>query len=148
MSYITQEELVGRYGEFLKIGGDADVTSHHIAGAERKLNSMLGTVFTVPFSSNNLTAKELTIQLTYVQYWESRKPEKVEETKKSLFQWIDDLRNGLASMDVGSGDGLYASSANAPYSSTSQYHPTFGHGDIENMIVDPDLIDAESDARD
>jgi len=60
MAYSTFEEFSARYPTRL---AEAEVNSHYLAPAAQRLDAMLAGWFSVPFSSTNLTAKDLSIDL-------------------------------------------------------------------------------------
>jgi hypothetical protein len=140
MSYANWGDVSGRYPEFTNVGGADIVNSHHIHGAEVALNGMLAGHFTVPFSSNNLTARDLTIDLTYIRYMRNKDPKRIEIMRKDFMDRIDRLRKGEDVMMTDSGDSLLKSGGEAIYSTTQTYHPTFDWDKPEYWFVDSSMI--------
>jgi len=62
--YIEFDDLIKRYRRVDTKGG-ADEVDPLIVFAENMLDGMLGSHFVVPFSSNNATARDLAIDITY-----------------------------------------------------------------------------------
>ena len=63
MSYATFSDFNTRYASRLS---EAEINSHYLPYASARLEGLLGAAFTVPFSSNNLTARDLTIELAWL----------------------------------------------------------------------------------
>jgi len=149
MAYANWADLAGRYREFSKIGDDSEINSYHIAHAENELNGIFAGCFTVPFSSNNITVKFLTVDLTYIKYYESIDQEKAEGKRKSFDSQVKRIKNGMGGMVLDDGTILRSSLVGGvtAYSSTADYHPVFGIGNIEDMRVDSSQLIDEEDAR-
>lgn len=148
-TYATWDQLIDRYPELSVKGGATKVNSSVIHGAERELDSRLARAFTTPFSSNNYTATDLTLELCYIRIFENKTPEKVEKKCERVDRRIENLLTGLDVMLTTSGDTISTTGGGgAVYSTTEDYHPTFGMDDIEYMSISSDQIDAEEDARD
>lgn len=149
MSYADWGDLVGRYPQLEKLGGSVEVNSVHLHGAERELDSRLAPYYTTPFSSNNYTATDLTIELAFIRYYEAVKPDWAEKKIERTSMRIDALIEGKATMVTNSGGTILPANASggAIYSNTKDYHPTFGLGDIENMQVSSAQLLDEEDAR-
>lgn len=148
MPYATYEDLINRYPALDDIGGSIDINSSHIHYAEVMLNSRLGQYYTLPFSSNNLTAKDLTIDLVYIRYYETVKKEWAATKQKSLDKFIDGLISGDFVMVTTSHDVIQKdSSRSTMWSNTEDYHPIFGVGDIEDMHVSSARLWDEENAR-
>ena len=65
--YIDWSDVAARHPS---IGVDFDATqvnSTHIPYIETQVDGLLAPAFTVPFSNNNLTVKDLCIELTYIR---------------------------------------------------------------------------------
>ena len=66
--YCTSSDCIARYNRLSKIdSAQTEIDSHFISFAENELDGLLSPKFTVPFSSNNVTAKDLAIDLTYLR---------------------------------------------------------------------------------
>jgi len=143
-TYINYGDLVGRYKELAGIGGAVEINSHYIHYAERQIEARLGNFFTAPFSDNNITIKDLCIDMTYARYYSAQ--EKGTDKLKAIKETIAELINGTAAMVTDDGTIVQTDGASA-FSSTEQYTPTFGHGPVEDMVVDPDLLADEEAER-
>ncbi len=140
---INWKNVVDRYPEIERVGGASEVGSLYIEYAERELESYLAGYYTVPFSDNNLTAKDLSIDLTYLRL-ANLKSEARKEFRDEVMERIEKLKLGNASMMTSSGDQLQ-SVGEVVYSNTKDYHPIFGVGDTLDFAVDSNQI-ADEDA--
>lgn len=144
---ITWINATARYAELDKLPNGTLTTAQDdlIAMAEAQVHSRLASRYTTPFSSNNLTARDLAIDVLFVQNIMSREPKKAELISKSLEDRFAALLSGEAVMAVSSGTALTMVGETA-WSSTMDYHPVFGMGDISVMDVDSSqLIDEDAD---
>lgn len=148
MSYVSWDHLISRYAELDKSGGAVEVNSSFMASAETQLHGALGSVYTVPFSSNNLTAIDVATDLAYIKIMQTKKPKLISELVKATNKRIEALRNGLEIMVIVGGDTLTPNIAGAVYSNNAPYHNTFGMLPVEEQLIDPDLIEAEIADRD
>jgi len=145
--YIDWNDLVSRYSSASTKGGGADeISSSHIIYAENELNGRLAPKFTVPFSSNNLTAKDLSIDLTYLRIG-NLNSDNYTKLKDSIDERINRLLAGEENMVDVDGNEIAQSVGGTLYSSTQNYTPTFGFGNTEDFVVDPDLIEDEDASR-
>lgn len=144
--YCDWADVSGRYPEIAKSKDSTEVASGFIYFAEAELDSRLASKFTVPFSSNNVTAQDLAIDMTYLKVYQFKDPEKAEAIEKSVSARIDRLMKGESSMMTSSGD-LLTSVGGTVYSTTGGYHPTFGMGDFGDLVVDSSQLQDEADAR-
>lgn len=64
--YINYNEVVDRYASVAEFGTE-EISSSYIAFAEYELDARLSKKFSVPFSSNNMTIKDLAIDMTYIR---------------------------------------------------------------------------------
>lgn len=97
MAIIDWADVVGRFPALS--GKDAtEMTSNYITYAVAELEERLGGSFTVPFSSNNLTARDLAIDLTYCKLYRVAAPEKAEAIDKQVSARISALVAGNATM--------------------------------------------------
>lgn len=146
MSYANAGDVIIRYKELNKLGGASEINSAYVHYAEFTLDSMLGNYFTVPFSNNNITAKDLTVDLVYLRYYEGIDSEKASKKREIIQTKIDNLIVGKTSMVTDSSD-LLTSTGDPVYSNTDGFHNIFGHGPIEDLYIDHDLLDEEADER-
>lgn len=142
-------EATHRYPELAKL---PDVSSgsqvFYISLAENAVASRLSSQFTPPFSSNNLTFKDLAIDMLYIQTQMTRQPEKAEMLKEWFNERVTALLNGDASMLTDSGDVAGTLTGDPVFSTTQDYAPTFGVGDPLDWSVSSSQIRDEADARD
>ena len=144
--YASWEDVVNRYPLLNRRKGGADeVNSSFVVFAENELDGRLGGCFTVPFSSNNLTAKDLTIELTALKsnLWKEKDRER---RVKDLDARIERLKNGEELMAVTSGPPLSADQSGV-FSTTKNYHSTFGLVDVLDQGTDVDQLEDEIDER-
>lgn len=109
MTYADVQDFNGRYTTKL---GDAEISSHFLFYATSRLDAMLAPYFTVPFSSNNLVARDLTIDLAYLMVLQRSKDSKdYEALKQKTEERIKALADGSEAMMTTSGGSLYSNSA-------------------------------------
>ena len=143
--------LYGTVDQFLQVysAEAVDISSTEISnqwmpyGALR-VNERLGRVFTIPFSSNNQTARDLSVKYAYLGILlRTRNQEDSKELKEDLDLRIEDIIDGHSPMILDDGSGYFAdgSSLTSSFSNTSGYNNTFNMLDAENQEIDPDLID-------
>lgn len=146
--YINWDDVTDRYRVLTKDtkDGSSEINSAFITYAERELDSLLAPAFTVPFSSNNITVKDLAIDLTYCRAGNFKFSEQ-KEFKEMIMETIEKLKNGEMSMITDSGDVIDTSGSTAAWSSTEDYHPIFGHGPTEHFEVDSSQVISEENDR-
>ena len=142
--YIDITDVVGKYPNVARVN-TGEINSYHIYYSEYKLDGLLGSSFTVPFSDNNITAKDLSIDLSYSSM-NIIKGKDGDAFRKDVLGRIDMIANGSIPMITDGGDQLY-SSGGLVHSSTKDYHPVFGMGNDLDFVVDSDQLTAEEDAR-
>lgn len=142
MAYATITEFNERYVTKLT---DTEVGSHFLHHAANRLDSMLAGYFTVPLSSNNLTAKDLNIDLAYLLILQrSREPRDYEGLAGMIEQRVKGLRAGTDAMVTDSGDALYRQPVDGEvWSTTQDFKPVFDLRTPEAQRVDPDRIEEE-----
>lgn len=144
--YIDWNDVILRYPAIERVGDATEVGSTYIRYAENYLNGRLSTKFTVPFSSNNFTAKDLSIDITYGRIG-NMKAEDREKFIEKIDDRINRLLNGEENMVADDGTIIAQTDGGSIWSTTQDYAPIFGFGDIEDFEVDPDLVRDENDAR-
>jgi hypothetical protein len=106
MIYATFSEFNARYTT--KLTPD-DVSSHLLPYASARLDAALASCFAVPLSADNLTAKDLTLDLAYLLLLQrSKAPAEAAVLAKSVAERIAALTSGQAAMMTTSGQALYA----------------------------------------
>lgn len=143
--YINWADVVARYPGLSQVGGAEEVGSSYIGYAENQVEGMLASAYTVPFSDNNLTVKDLCIDLVYIRAG-TIKAEARKELRDEFMERIERLLTGKENMVTVDGTVMY-SDGGTPWSSTENYHPVFGMGDHKDFVVDSDQVDDEYWAR-
>lgn len=130
-------DVSARYPELDKLpsGISAEVQDNHIAYAEAGVHSRLASRYSTPFSSSNYTARDLCVDMVYIQTQMSRQPEKANAVLESFNARIEALLSGAAAMLDSVGAVATTMVGDTIWSSTAEYHPTFGMGDIEKAEV-------------
>lgn len=143
--YVTAEKVIERFGAAQDVGA-ASIESNYLLYAENELDGLLGQHFTVPFSDNNLTVQDLSIELCVLRLYRNAKPADIDRKRNMIMDTINRLINGEQAMISADGSTIQTVGGTV-YSSTSDYTPIFGFGDIEKSEVDPDLLDDEDSER-
>lgn len=142
MIYATYSDFTTRYATRLP---EADIASHYLPFASGRLEGLLGAYFTVPFSSNNLTARDLTIDLAYLLILQRSKDSgDADALGRMLQSRLAALAKGTEAMITSSGETLIgAASENRVWGNTAPYDPVFNLLDSVSQKVDPDRLDEE-----
>ncbi len=106
--YINWDDLISRYPKLATKGGAGAVDSSFIQATEYQIDGMLTGIFTVPFSDNNVTIKDLCIELCNVRMT-SDYVKNGDKIKKTFMDRIERIRNGSEAMMTSSGDVMYSS---------------------------------------
>ena len=117
--YIEWDDVVKRYNDLAQVGDSNLVDGTYIQYAEFEVDARLATLYSVPFSSNNATVKDLSIDLAYLKAAPTRSA-----NYKRIKEWVDErfkmLCGGKMSMITDSGDvAALAGNKAVPFSSTS-----------------------------
>lgn len=141
MSYATYSEFIGRYDN----DGVQSEVNCTIFFASARVDRELASVYIVPFSSNNITAKDLTIDQTELIILQRSKTPQDDwiELKKCLDATYEALRSGQESMVTTSGSIQGEAPGNLPMSTNQGFKPTFDMRDSEQQRIDPDRLEAE-----
>ena len=106
MIYATPAQFSARYTTRLN---ETDLSSHFLPLASRRLDAMLALGFTVPFSVNNVSATDLTIDLAYLMILQrSRNSQEADPLQKQVEGKIGGLLAGREAMLTSSGDTLFS----------------------------------------
>lgn len=143
---IDWSDINRRYPETLKIADATNADSSWVPFAIAELHARLAPGFTVPFSDNNMTAKDLAIDLTFAKVYRWKNPEQSAAVNSFVAGQIDMLLAGKMGMLTSSGDVLNATGGTV-YSTTQDYHPVFGISPIEYSVPSSAQINDEEDAR-
>jgi hypothetical protein len=141
MAYATAAELALRYPTRL---AESELSSHFLPHASTRLEALLATYFTVPFSDNNATARDLTLDLAYLLILQrSKEPGEAAPLAASLAERIAALAEGRQAMVTTSGETLWAAPATGGvWSSTAGRRPVFDLGSELAQRVDPERLRA------
>ena len=145
--YIEWDDVIDRYQVINTLGGSDEISSAYIVYAEAMVDGLLSSKFTVPFSNNNMTVKDLAIDYTY---WMSArfKLEDAVAVYSSFFGTIAMLKKDQMAMIATDGTLITGALKNSGiYSSTQSYHSAFGIDDPINWRVDSDQMADAQDAR-
>jgi phage gp36-like protein len=144
--YIEWDDVVNRYPELDTVSGADEMGPTHIDHAESFIDSILSSHFTPPFSSNNMTVKDLSIDNVYYRAGKFKLDNAAQVWSDTLV-FIEMLKNGQASMISDSGELLGIRATGAIYSNTQSYHSSFGMDDPICWAIDSDHQIADADAR-
>ena len=125
--------------------------SHYLPAGARYIDARLSRAFTVPFSSNNLTARDLNIYAAQLLFLQGRtsKQDDAAELRGFLDKLIDALVIKNGSMSLSDDTVLAATGAQFDvYSTTQDYTPVFNLLDPIEQQVDSDRLNDEADAID
>lgn len=141
-------DVSARYPELDKLPNisSADVQNGFIAMAEAVVHSRLAPRYSVPFSSNNFTARDLAVDMLYIQTQTARQPEKAKAVREYLEDRIKALLSGGASM-VNSAGAALVMVGDTVWSSSQNYAPVFGMGDVEHAMVNSEQSYDEAVSR-
>lgn len=145
MAFVTWKDVVDRYPAIATKGSSKSVESSYLYFAENQVNGMFAENFTVPFSSNNITAKDLAIDVTYLRIGIPNVTD-TEKLMKMLDHRVKMLNNGTYKMMLDDGTSL-VTLGDVVYSSDADFHKTFGHGDVEDFFPDSSQIYDEDQER-
>jgi len=145
MAYASFDEFSARYPTRL---AEAEVTSHFLAPAAQRLEAMLAGWFSVPFSGNNLTAKDLAIDLAQLLLLQRSKDLRDWQSLAAhLERRVMDLREGREAMMTASGEAIHRLPHGSVWSSTQDFKPIFDLRGAEAQRVDPGQL-ADEEQRD
>ena len=143
---IDWSDITRRYPETAKLNDATQADSSWVPFAIAELHARLAPGFTVPFSTNNMTAKDLAIDLTYAKMYRFKDVEKAESVMTYVGAQIDMLLAGRLQMVTTSADTLLASGGTVTLAGTPD-HPIFGIGPIEYAVVSSAEVIAEQSDR-
>ena len=146
MPLINWKDVNDRYPETLKLADATQADSSWVPFAIAELHARLSPGFTVPFSDNNMTAKDLAIDLTFAKLYRFKDVEKADAVLTYVGAQIDMLLDGKQKMITSSGDTL-AAVGGTIYHTNDAYHPVHGMGPIEYAIVSSAEVIAEQEDR-
>jgi len=148
VTYATYAEFTAVYS--VKGVSQTEIESYWLSHGALRVNENLGGYFTTPFSTNNETAKDLSIHFAFLGM-NNRSRNTLEGTlrvKSELDTRITDIRCGNTPMILSSGDSIFSSNAREDaWSTTQDYQPVFNMLNPLDQEVDPDYIDELKDAQ-
>jgi len=146
MAFTDWNDLIIRYPSVATVGGAKDISSAYNNFAENEINGLLSSYFTVPFSSNNLTAIDLAVDLMYARIGVTSIID-AQDIRQRVYDRVENIKNGMESMMLV--DGTVLIPAGEPvFSSDTGYVHTFGVDHIEHMHVDSSKLYDEDRERD
>ena len=146
MPLIDWSDVNRRYPETLKIADATQADSSWVPFAIAELHARLSPGFTVPFSTNNMTAKDLAIDLTFAKVYRFKDIEKADAVMTYVGAQIDMLLGGRLQMITTSADVLAATGGTVTLTGTPD-HPIYGIGPTEYSVVSSSEIIAEQNDR-
>lgn len=144
--YIEWDDVVNRYKQFGDIVDDAEAAVTYINYAETYIDGALAPAYTLPFSNNNETVKDLCIDLAFAKTQLFKDSEKADAIMAHVGSYISALVSGKMAMVVGSGTAILPT-GEPVYSQTMEYAPTFGVGDVMDFVVDSSQLYNEEQDR-
>lgn len=142
--YVNSADLFTRYPELIRVNSTTAIESYYVLYAENELDGLMASHFTVPFSSNNITARDLAHDLTYLKA-NNFKNEDRKSLRDEIMERIKRLKDGAERMVLSDGTTI-DSVGETIYSTTQGYHPVFGLDGTEHFVVDSSqIIDERND---
>lgn len=146
--YVNYDDIVNRYRKASSfIGGADEMDDAYIQYAEAYIEGELTGYFAIPFSDNNLTAKDLCIDATFAKALRFKDDDKADKIMEDIKGRLEMLKSGQLAMAVSTGDPVLSNGAGQAWSNTKDYHPAFGVVDHEYQQFDEDQINDELDDR-
>lgn len=145
---ISSLDVSNRYPRVLTDSRATDVLeSAYLSPAEAELDMRLGSRFTVPFSSNNATARDLTIDMTIIRWGMYGDDDDKEVIQASVDSRIKALLDGTMVMVTTSGQ-VVAYPVSGVINTNNGYPPVFGMGDVMDMKPSTQRVEDEEAQRD
>ena len=144
--YVEWDDVVARYRRASDIGDAAELGDTYIDYAEAEVDSLLSPYFTAPFSNNNQTVKDLSIDLAFSKMLMFKDTEKATAIYSMTIAKINDYADGRRSMVISSGN-ISTKTSNLPFSTTKDYHPVFGMSKTHEFQVSSDQLSSEEGYR-
>jgi len=143
--YIDWDDIVIRYPAIDNVGGASEIGSAWLGAVENQVEGMLATAYTVPFSNNNETMKDLCIELAYLRIG-NLKIDESKTLKENFMERIKRLTSGGEAMIDSSGE-VIGRVGDTIYSTTSGYKPIFDLGEVEKWETDPNQVSDINDGK-
>lgn len=143
-------DVLARYPLLSRVNSDAAAAdSAYLAPSERQLESKLAPRYSVPFvnTGSNATVKDLVIDMVWLKAHNPYDDKRSKAMRDDLDKRCEALLRGKAHMIGTDGVSLGTSDISGAYSTTMQYPPTFGHGDIQDFRVSSVMLTDEEAKR-
>jgi len=140
--YATYAEFTDVYS--LRGVEETEITTYWLPQGALRVNESLGGYFTTPFSSNNETAKDLSIHYAYLGILARQRTGTSEnlKVKQEIQDRLINIKEGNTPMILTDGTSLYSGTARVDaWSTTQDYNNTFNQLPPEQQRVDQDLIE-------
>lgn len=144
---INWGDVVAKYATAGTTGDANTMDTSYILPAEDYIKGRLSLKYSDPLSSAGYVVRDLIIDEVYRRMLLTKSPKLSDSLKKDISSRLSDIINGVVLLYDSSGDAIEPDKYTT-WSDTSDYTPTFGVGDILDMVVDPDQIEDEEDERD
>lgn len=144
--YVDWDDITLRHPSINNVGGASEIGSAYIGYVEFEIDGMLASHFTVPFSNNNVTIKDLCIDRVYAKAG-NLKIKEVNMLNADIMATIDRLKMGSQVMMNTAGEAIFPSIGDTIFSTTEDYNPVFGMGPTEFFEVDSEQVYDEEQAR-
>lgn len=125
----------------------ANVNTAFIVRCEAYVEGMLSNNFTSPFSSNNMTVRNLCIDYVYMNV-AVNKDKNIKNVEKRFNDMIMALNNGAMNMIADDGSVIERATGQQAWSNTMSYHTSFGVDSYHNWETDDNQILDDKDMRD
>lgn len=146
--YINWEDVIDRYRDLNTLGGADQLSSSYIVYAEAFVDGILSNHYTIPFSSNNMIIRDLSIDYTY---WRAArfKVEDAMAVKSSFFETVGLIKDGTLVMIDEAGTVIEQTKKKIGlFSTTESYHGAFGMRNEIDWHIDENQISDERDRFD
>lgn len=142
--YITINDVGSMFNRLDTVDTTA-INSYHIPYAEAYIEGALGNSFPIPFSSNNVTVKDLSLDMVYLRVSNLNFEDRTAKLKE-INDRLQRIRDGIEAMVTTDGTPLQMI-GDAVFSNTMTKNPTFGMSNIIEAVVDSAYIIEERNAK-
>ena len=121
----------------------AQIDSYWLYHGSLRVNECFAHLYTTPFSSNNQTAKDLTIQFAALGIrCRTLNPEDSAELEKQVMARVTDITSGNRFMITTDGQAIQPDKnvLNQAWAQNQDYKPVFDMRDSEYQRIDPDRL--------
>jgi hypothetical protein len=139
ITYASLSDFTAVYS--LKGVTETEISSYWLQQGAVRVNEALGGYFTLPFSDNNYSAKDLNIKFTYLEILSRNRSGQTDlNVRQEVEKRVQDIRERNSPMILDDGSTLFANSTKFDaYSTTQNYNPTFNMLDAKYQRVDNNL---------